>query len=671
MAQEPSTPPGYDQQQPWYPQPQPSYGDQQAYVEQQVYVEQPQPSYGDQQAYAEQPQQVYGEQQQAAYGGYPQPGGQLDPAAQQLYGRPDQGYQPQDYAQAYGQPQGHPEGWGDQQTYGQQQLYADQQQAYGYPQADQQLYAPADPFAQPDMVSPLTPNAFEQQQQQPAATEAIPVTASDYPQTSAADPFAPGADGTSTPLAATADDADPADGPAAGGLAARARAAVTSGPGAPSKRGLMIRIGAGVAALAVLTTAAVLATSDSDGGDKSAGKGGQGTPQNIAVAHTKAWTAGDPAAAGAQGADDTLVGSWLLADAVVRADATGVHSYNLADGKPGWTLTPPSNGAVPCGLSPNVNSAGVGAVAFRTSSDPNSACTVAAAVDTKAGKITWSKTLSDAKDKYVTHVAVTDDKVIAVGDDKASAWAAGDGAEAWQYTGQGKFCSLSGSAGATTVVLHSNCADSTPGDQAVVLNVSDGKVKYWRGLNNQPKTVTVLSAEPAVVLTTGNQPGDDRVFAWGAAGDPGVEIPLAVEGGGRLDVARGSFAAVPGVYFEGSTMFAAVVPDGGGNPTAIAAYDLATGKSKWRTPIAEKGKAHPAGVDSGGLLVAVDERADQPAHLSRFALAGGQETQGGAFPAGTGSLLSAGRVFTASGHVVAVPEHAANFGIATGFSSKS
>ncbi|MFG2698481.1 PQQ-binding-like beta-propeller repeat protein [Kitasatospora sp. NPDC048407] len=651
MAQEPSTTPGYDQQQPWYPQPQPSYGEQQAYGQQPVHGEQP----------------AYTEQQQA-YGGYPQPGGQLDAAAQeQLYGRPDQAYQPQGYDQAYGQQQGYPEGYVDQQTYGQQQLYAGQQQDFGgyqqpgvYADPAAQQYAPADPFTQQETPAP---GAFAE----PAA-EPGPVTASDYPQTSAADPFAPGADGTSTPPTHAADDAEPP----AGGLVSRARAAVTAGPGAPSKRGLAIRIGAGVAALAVLATAAVLATSDSDSGKSGADKGTQGTTQNIAVAHTKAWTANtDPAAAGAQGADDTLVGSWLLADAVVRADATGVHAYNLADGKPTWTLAPPADGAVPCGLSPSVNSGGIGAVVYRPAADPKSPCSTAAAVDTKAGKITWSKTLSDAKEKYAAHVAVTDDKVIAVGYDKAAAWAANDGSEAWQYTGQGKFCTLSGSAGPTTVLLHSRCADSTPGDQAVALNVSDGKVKYWRGLNNQPTTVTVLSAEPAVVLTTGSQPADDRVFAWGANGDPGVEIQLGVEGGGRLDVARGSFAAVPGVHFQGSTMFAAVVPDGGGNPTAITAYDLGTGKQQWRTPIAEKGKAHPAGVDNSGLLVAVDERADQPAHLSRFAVAGGQETQGGAFPQGTGSLLSAGRVFTTSGHVVAVPEHAANFGIATGFTSKS
>ncbi|RKE21849.1 PQQ-binding-like beta-propeller repeat protein [Streptomyces sp. TLI_171] len=638
MAQEPPTTPGYDQQ-PWYPQPQ-------------------QQPYGEQQAYEQQFPQQQGYQDPQAYG-YPQqqPGGYVDPAAQQYYGEPygQQVYEQQQFPQQ--------QGYQDPQAYTDQQLYGDPS-VYGYPQPQTGLYAPAEPGPSPfDLPQPDFEPAVP-------APDPAPATASDYPQTSDVDPFAPGADGTSIPLVDPDADGSSDARPAAGGFAARARAAVLSGQGAPSRRGLAIRVGAGVAALAVLVTAGILATSGDD--EKPADTAAKGTTQNIAVAHTKAWTAAaDPAAAGAQGADDTLVGSWLLADAVVRADATGVRAYGLADGKPTWTLAPPADGAVPCGLSPTVNGSGLGAVVYRPAADPNSPCSTAVAVDTKAGQAVWSKTLSDAKEKYATHVSVTDDKVIAIGDDKAAAWMATDGAEAWQYGGQGKYCSLSGGAGPGTVLLHSNCADSTPADQAVALNVADGKVKYWRGLNNQPKTVTVLSAEPAVVLTTGNQPADDRVFAWGAEGDPAVEIPVAVEGGGRLDASHGAFSAVPGVYFQGSSMFAAVVPDTGGNPTAIAAYDLATGKAQWRTPIAEKAKARPVGADSGGLLVAVDERSGQPAHLSRFALAGGQETQGGAFPQGTGSLLSAGRVHSTAGHLVAVPEHAANFGIATGFTSKN
>lgn len=316
-----------------------------------------------------------------------------------------------------------------------------------------------------------------------------------------------------------------------------------------------------------------------------------------------------------------------------------------------------------------MNTAGLGAALFRPQADPKTPCTLVAAVDTKAGKTAWTKTVSEAKGAYNAHVGVTDDKVIAVGDDRAVAWESADGKDVWQYTGQGKFCTLSGGVAGKTVMVASTCADSTPVDQAVSLNTADGKVSWWRGLNNQPKTVTVLSAEPSVVLTTGEKPGDDKVFAWGAAGDPAAEIPVAA-GEGRLDVAHGAFSATPGVFFQDRTMVTTRVPVNGGGAVSVLGYDLDTGQQRWKTAANEKGVVRAVGVDGGALLLAADERLDQPAHLSRFALAGGQEAVGGNFPPGTGSLLVSGRVLIGGGQVVAVPEHAATFGTAAGYQAK-
>ncbi|MFF7459675.1 PQQ-binding-like beta-propeller repeat protein [Kitasatospora sp. NPDC008115] len=455
------------------------------------------------------------------------------------------------------------------------------------------------------------------------------------------------------------------------GLAGRARAAadaVVAAEHTPGRRALLIRSGAGLAALAVLVAAGLMVSAQ-DGGD-SADNAPGGDP-GFAAAHTRAWAA--PADAGRPGGDDTLVGGWLLDGAVVRADASGVRAYGATDGKPVWAVEPPAAGAVPCGLSPTVNRAGLGAVLFRPQADPKSPCSLVTAVDTKDGRTAWSKPLTDAKGAYGARVGVTDDKVIAIGDSHAVAWQSTDGADVWQYTGQGKFCTLSGGVAGTTVLVASTCADSTPVDQAVALNTADGKVTWWRGLDNRPKTATVLSAEPPVLLTTGEKPEDDRVFAWGPAGDPATGIPVA-DADGRLDVAHGSFSATPGVFFHDRTMVTTITPaasaNGAGGPVAVVGYDLDTGKQRWRTTAREKGAARAVAVDGGALVVAVDERLDQPAHLSRFALDGGQETVGGGFPPGTGSLLVSGRVLIGGGRVVAVPEHSTNFGTATAFQAK-
>ncbi|MEU1510360.1 PQQ-binding-like beta-propeller repeat protein [Kitasatospora sp. NPDC005748] len=593
--------------------------------------------------------------------GYPQPG---YPEA----GYPHTGYPQAGYAEypqtGYGQGGQHQPSYpyGD---YGQQQYapYAVPQQPTG-----EELYAPPgaaystdgyvrpEPESEPEPEPVGEPGPVDEPEPAPAAVVA-------------SKPAGGGPRSTGRRRGAAVDVRADADAREAGkrsaGFGSKARAAadaVVSADHAPGRRALMVRTGAGVAALGVLVAAAVMV------GAQGGGTAAPGGEPGFTVAHAKAWSA-QPAAALQPGTDDTLVGSWLLADAVVRADATGVHAYDLAAGRPTWSVQPPVAGAAPCGLSAGVNQAGLGAVLFRSQPDPKSPCTVVAAVDSRTGRTAWSKPLSDAKGGYTARVGVTEDKVIAVGDDHVVAWESADGTDVWQYTGQGKFCTLSGGVTGKTVMVASSCADSTPVDQAVSLNTADGKVSWWRGLNNQPKTVTVLSAEPSVVLTTGARPEDDKVFAWGPAGDPAAEIPVAA-GEGRLDAAHGTFSATPGVFFQDRTMVTTLAPANGGGAISVVGYDLDSGKQRWKAAAAEKGVARAVGVDGGALVLAADERLEQPAHLSRFALAGGQETVGGNFPQGTGSLLVSGRVLIGGGRVVAVPEHSANFGIAAGYQAK-
>ncbi|MFB6892548.1 PQQ-binding-like beta-propeller repeat protein [Kitasatospora sp. NPDC056327] len=543
--------------------------------------------------------------------------------------------QPQPYA-----PEGYPAGNAGEEQYAPYVVVPQQ--------PGEQLYAPAGAEYTPDGYVHLEPEPEPSPSPEPA------------PQPSS------GAGAAPSRRAGRSGRADRASGPRAkAGAAADAVAAAGHTPG---RRALLVRSGAGLAALGVLIAAALVVGAE-DGGSASADDADDGDP-GFTVAHTRTWAAAADTAT--PGGDDTLVGSWLLDGAVVRADATGVRAYDLADGRPAWTVAPPAAGAVPCGLSPTVGRSGLGAVLFRPRADPKSPCALVTAVDTKDGRAVWTKQLSDTKGGYGARVGVTDDQVIAVGDSRAVAWQSADGADVWQYTGQGKFCTLSGGVSDGTVLVASTCADSTPVDQAVALNTADGKVSWWRGLNNRPRTATVLSADPPVVLTTGEKPEDDRVFAWGRTGDPAAEIPVT-GADGRLDVGHGTFSANPGVFFQDRTMVTTTVPAdpaNGAGQVSVAAYDLDTGKQRWRTAARAKGAVRAVGTDGAALVLAVDERLDQPAHLSRFALDGGRETVGGNFPAGTGSLLVSGRVLIGGGRVVAVPEHATNFGTATGFRAK-
>ncbi|MFE2414783.1 PQQ-binding-like beta-propeller repeat protein [Kitasatospora sp. NPDC059408] len=670
MAQEPF---GDAQQQAWYPQQQDWQG---GYPEQQHGRQAQHVQQGHWQTTTGYGQAEYG---QTEYG----PGDYGQGAGYGEYGHT------QDGPSAYGQGAGY--GQEGQTAYGQggyaQDPYQPHQPYHQYPGYEQQQYSEYAEYAASDPQQPAEDSLYVPAGVEYSADGYVHIE-SPEPAPDPAGQGEPGAPATAEPVVSSrsasrrggdsggkggkgAKDAKNAKDSKGGGssLADRARAAadaVLTGEHVPSRKALLVRTGAGVAALGVLIAAGLMVGIEGSGSASTSGGGG-GEP-GFAVAHTKAWSA-QPAAAAQPGADDTLVGSWLLADAVVRADASGVRAYDLAAGKPGWSVEPPAAGAVPCGLSPSVNPSGVGAVLFRAQADPNSPCTLLAAVDTKTGKTAWTKTLSDAKGAYTAHVGVTEDKIVAVGDDRAIAWDAADGKDVWQYTGQGKFCTLSGGVTGKTVMVASTCADSTPAGQAVALNTADGKVSWWRGLNNNPKTVTVLSAEPAVVLTTGEKPADDRVFAWGASGDPAAEIPVSGEAG-RLDVAHGTFSPTPGVFFQERTMVTTLVPANGNGAVVAVGYDLDSGKQSWKAPAAEKGVLRAVTLDGGSLVLAADERRDQPAHLSRFAVTGGHESTGGNFPPGTGSLLISGRVLIGGGKVVVVPEHSANFGTAAGYQAK-
>ncbi|MDH6143840.1 hypothetical protein P3T35_005875 [Kitasatospora sp. GP30] len=601
------------------------------------------------------------------------------------------------------QPQPHPDGTGEQQQWawqGQQEQQPYQQPGTGEYGAEhgsgyQGESAGQYGYPQPPAAAPEYPAGTEYQApyQDPhvqdmhaQATETMPQIPGEGPVTAelgTSDPFASesfpsefGTDAGAEPTGGTGarDDRDPDARPGRGRRSAAGSGGslrdhaqgvldgVLAKDGSPDRRTLLIRGAAGVLALGVLVTAGVVATSGGSSHHAPAATP-PSTDTGFAVAHNKIWTA-QPAGAPQQGSDDTLAGSWLVANALVRADSTGVHAYDAASGKPAWSLDAPAQGAVPCGLSPTVNSSGLGAALFRTGADPKSPCTLLVAVDTKTGKAAWNKQLSNTTNPYAAHAAVFDDKVIAVGDDKVYAWGAADGHDLWQYAGQGKYCTLSGGANGNTVLVHSSCADSNPGDQMVAMGAADGKVLWSHGLDGQPKTVTVLSAEPAAVLTTGDQPTDDKLVSFGQDGNPSATIQL-VSNTGRLNATSGTFDPTPAIFFQDHLAVATSTAADG--KTSVVAYDLAGGKESWHTAISEKGNVRAVGLDNGTLVLATEERVEQPAHLSRFALNGGQETVGGNFPPATGSLLTSGRVLTGSDRVVVIPEHSTNFGTATAF----
>ncbi|MEY9837679.1 PQQ-binding-like beta-propeller repeat protein [Streptacidiphilus sp. EB103A] len=574
--------------------------------------------------------------------GYPADGYSQQPYPQQEYA--PQGYGQQEYGQqdfsqqAYQQPEYYPQ-QGYSQEYQQQAYQPYTDQTYGDPQGYYQ------PVAEPYPYQPYTAEPAADQPEPDAAAEPA------APEAEALDPEA------SDPEASDRDK-DPG---AEGTLYSRLLAAATGRAPGTDRKTFLLRAAVGAVALIVVVAAGVVVAGQGSGGTKAAASG---ATANLAGSHSKAWAAA--ADTGAAQGNDGLLGSWLLAKALVRGDGTGVTAYDSASGSKLWTVAPPSAGAVPCAMSATVNAAGIGAVLFQAKAGTGQACTQLVAVDTATGQQKWKATIANATSAYGASVMVNDTRAVAVGDSAAVGYDIATGKQSWTYAGPGKYCGgISGSGTGSTLLVQSTCADSSPKQQAISLDAGTGKLTWWRGLPASASSYTVLSATPAVVAVHMSDATKDSIMSFSAKGDTQATIFVS-QTAGTLDAIHGSFDPDPALYFTSTTMVAelAAPKASAGAGGVLTAFTLADGKQLWQSTPQEKGNIALVGIDGNDAVVATEERIGQAARLSHFDLATGKETPGGGFPQNTGSLLTSGRILYQGNLVVALPEFTSTYSTA-------
>ncbi|MEZ0089319.1 PQQ-binding-like beta-propeller repeat protein [Streptacidiphilus sp. EB129] len=446
-----------------------------------------------------------------------------------------------------------------------------------------------------------------------------------------------------------------------GPLLPRLIAAATGRAPGTDRRTFLIRAGIGAVALVVVAAAGIAVAGG--GGSGSSHSAAAPAEANLSSGHSKSWAA--PADAATTGSSDGLVGAWVTAKAVIRGDGTGVTAYDIGTGGKLWTVTPPVAGAVPCAMSPTVNSTGVGAVVFQPKAGANQPCTQLVAVDSGTGTTPWKATIATATTGYGASVMVDDTRVVAVGDSAAVGYDISSGKQSWTYTGPGKYCALSGNGTGSTLLLQTTCADTAPKQQAITLDAGTGKLNWWRGLPQDAASYTVLSATPAVVAVHMADPTKDTIMSFSDKGDTQATISSG-QTAGQLDTTHGSFDPMPALFFQNGIMYAALTPPGAAATDAgvLAAFTLADGHEVWQATPQEKGRSELVGLDGTAAVVATEERLGQPARLSHYDLATGKESPGGGFPQGTGSILTSSRVLYQSNFVAALPEFTSTYNTA-------
>ena len=337
-------------------------------------------------------------------------------------------------------------------------------------------------------------------------------------------------------------------------------------PPAPPRRGLgkgaVIGILGGVLALIVIAATAVALNS----GGKSGGGGGGGGTGGKTLA--KAWSVP------ASGSSDRLVGSWLTGTDVIRASSGGgVVAYNLMSGDKEWTVTPPADASVPCGMSPTVNASGIGTIAFGTDA---TSCKYVAGVNSGTGVISWKVDLIDSDDTVAssaqTFVQGTVATVLSEG--RAAGFDTTTGKRIWLNPARGQSCNETAYGTTGVVIIDDFCADVSPEKTLTALNAANGK-RLWRTTESDHVLEgAVLNGSPLVASLSPDE--NAPVSVYSSTGHP-TSLDMT---GFSLSLGNTGTTAVK---LAGQTLVVQSSSDStaAGSPTQVIAYDLTDGHQLW------------------------------------------------------------------------------------------
>ncbi|MFI1062965.1 PQQ-binding-like beta-propeller repeat protein [Streptomyces spororaveus] len=420
------------------------------------------------------------------------------------------------------------------------------------------------------------------------------------------------------------------------------------GPGMPPKKKLILVVAASVAAVLVLGGVGYVAFS---GGDKD--------PEPVAQEPADAKPSGSPSvdkgdgngdgggaptdlnAGRKQGEDKVLwlktvkvdgpgaglasKGQWVVGDTVAKSVGKTVTGYAVADGKEKWTVNFP---AEICGMTDRTTDDGKTVVMYRNGETDTSDCNQIRMIDLKAGKEGWSKevTKESAFDIFLDpDLALTGDTVTVNRLTRATAFRVSTGDKLFASPAEGCVPGRYAAGGGKLIAV-ATCYDA---DGTVEIQDADpvtGKKTWTNRLPKGWKVNRVYSVDP-IVLDLGNETTKEHSI-----------VVLGPDGQKRTTLtAEGNFSPECSVSYDDDLQgCATAVADAGtlylptkadlGKANEIVAFDLATGKAKWRVPAGEARTIVPLKAANGQLIAYRRAETDQGGEVLSIPAAGGTPT---------------------------------------------
>ncbi|MFF8809384.1 outer membrane protein assembly factor BamB family protein [Streptomyces omiyaensis] len=325
-----------------------------------------------------------------------------------------------------------------------------------------------------------------------------------------------------------------------------------------------------------------------------------------------------------------VFGPWIVGDTVIKGMYKGVSGYSLADGAKKWQVDLPFK---LCAAPARPGAGGLMVFGYEENAKDGAKCSMLQQIDLKTGKAGWKKAVPKPTGLFAfsdNTLAIGGNTVTAAGSSSAYGFSLTDGRQV--FTGPTGDCKPYAYAGdATKLIAANQCrtADASKEQHTVSeVDPNTGKPKWTYRLAATWEVDKVYSVNPLVVSAFQREQKKWSVVALNPNGtvrsqiQGGATDKFAPSCGGGFVIFGRNLEGCTGVAAAGDTFYMST-DTSYGTSNEVVAFDLKTGKPKWRSKAPDEQQMTPLGMEGGEVLVYVSPKYDKGGAVATIAPAGG------------------------------------------------
>ncbi|MFE9823632.1 PQQ-binding-like beta-propeller repeat protein [Streptomyces sp. NPDC005791] len=330
------------------------------------------------------------------------------------------------------------------------------------------------------------------------------------------------------------------------------------------------------------------------------------------------------------GAD--VYGPWIVGDTIVKGMYRSVVGYSVADGKEKWKLPLPAD---MCAAPGTATADGKIVIGVKNGTTDKATCADLQMIDLNTGKAGWKKAVKKNGNFDLLSdigIAISGDTVAVGRTSNSNAYRVSDGKELFGNPSAG--CQPFAFAGGPKLIAATSCRTEygdPPKQQVQELDPTTGKAKWTYEPKVGWEVDKVYSVSPLVVSLTQREEKKWGILALKEDGTLRSQLisdkgdKLSVDCGGGFVVFGGQLEGCSGLAADANTFYMMTEDDtsGSARTNAVIAFDLNTGKTKWKAAAPAERTMKPLRMEGGNVLVYLEPSYDKGGAIATIAPTGG------------------------------------------------